>query len=73
MLKMSQHHKATVISSEVERYIKSMSRLEEHHKAEVERHVESMTRLDPPVPFAFTDSEGVNPNPKSEGHTCILI
>jgi len=65
MFKMSQHHQATDISSEVERYVKSMTRLRDEDQQttdinwEAERYSESMTRLDPPVPFTHTGSNGV--------------
>jgi hypothetical protein len=65
MFRMSQHHKATVISSEVKRYVKLMTRLRNDRQKttdmnwKVERYMESMTRLDPPIPLALTSSNRV--------------
>lgn len=59
LCKMSQHHKATVISSEVERYIKSMTSSHEYRKA-TDNHseIEMTTRLDPPVPISLNRVNG---------------
>jgi len=77
MFRMSQHHKATVISSEVERYVKLMTGLRNgRQKAtdmnwKVERYVESMTRLDPPIPLALTGSKRVT-GESSITRACIV-